>query len=608
MSEKFRKVINAPHIAAGKLKEKIKNTNPEKKFGKFARGAGIGTVGTAQFLLWLTKYVALDNQVIRASERGFANIKVGTNKEGKEKKFPKFIKKHSTATSIVSWWMFLAVLGGCGKMVFEEKDNVVGMEQSFDDEKFETGTYGDYFDRVRTITPFLIADLIAKEGVHVDENGMHTPYKDSNGIWTIGFGSTMLKDGTRVQEDTQPITNEEAYELAKWHLEEGETYFAMYCYDVAYGTVNIDDVNEAFAMGSIIYNAFSKLIEPGANRNSRERFTILRNLYKEYGRGLTDDMVIDVFNQYPVNEPTSFGQAWLSGEKPEVVADKLGNFLRDGRGLYWRRWLEAGLLTGDVTPQMLLDCPVNGVYEFFECMGGKREAFFTEDENGRHVNKETYAKFKEWLANPVNKKGLSLSRWKQVRDFMPEYALEACDGKVCTLGAKPSKKHRVQQRKVERETYVIDYENMYAEAMNAYNNGDYQGALDILKVLSSENPDNALLHNDLAVTYNHLGRYDDAIRHAKEILERIGDKSQYASAQYNAGYAYEQLGDLENALKNYELSVSNGNSRARSCVTRVRNQLNANKTIAFNSATGNIKSKMNNDTISLGEINAESRA
>ena len=611
MSEKFRKIVNAPHRAVKKLKENIMATEPQKTAGKIARGAGVATTGFIQGLLWFIEHFTLDNFVTRGGEKAFSKIKVGKNKDGKDKKFPKFIKKNPNFTSIVSWWMLLASLVGVGvankdKIADVAKDKIEKIKhrsQKIKEEEveeeievFEPGTFGAYFDRVRTITPFLIADLIAKEGVHV-ENGMHTPYLDSRGVWTIGFGSTMLKDGTRVKSTTAPITTEEAYELARWHLEEGETYFGMYCYDVAFDEVNINDPSEAFAMGSVIYNSFSKLIEDPNSRNCNERFTRLRNLYKENGRGLTDEMVRDLFAQYPVTAPTSFGSAWLGGEKPQEVADKLGNFLAGGRGLVWRRWLEAGILTGDITPQMLLDCPMSGVYEFFELMGGKRASFFKQDANGnRRVIKETYATFRDWLQNPTDRHGIPITSRKKVRDYLPDYALEACDGKVCELGDKASKKQRIHQKIVERETYVLNYEEAYALAVDAYNAGNYEDAAAQFEQLAADNPDNALLHNDLAATYNHLGRYDDAIKHAQEVVRRIGDKSQYAAAQYNAGFAYEQKGDLEKALANYKLAVANGSRRVQSDVTRVKNKLNGrtetkSKRVAFNEGAGRIKAK-----------------
>ena len=604
MSEKFRKVVNAPHRAVKKLKENIKATKPEKTAGKIARGAGVATTGFVQAMLWFIEHFTLDNFITRAGERGFAKIKVGKDKNGNDKKFQKFIKENPNFTAIVSWWMMLAAVTGVGAGIknkdkirnwlenpFEKIDNPFG---DVTEEKYEPGTYGAYFDRMKTITPFLIADLIAKEGVHM-KYGLHVPYLDSTGHWTIGFGSTMLKDGTHVTANTPPITTEEAYELARWHLEEGETYFGMYCYDVAFDKVDIDDVAEAFAMGSIMYNSFANLIEEPSDTNCKERFTNLRKLYKEYGRALTDEQVLEVFGKYPVVNMRKFGKAWLTGKKPQVVADQLGYFLKGGRGLIWRRWLEAGLLTGDITPQMLLDCPMGGLYDFFERKGGDREAFFSQDINGnRQVKRETYTEFKEWLKAPVDKGGYSLVSKEKVRDYMPLFALEACDGKECKLGDKASKKQQIKQKKVERDTYALDYDRQYELIMREYYAGNYKGAATMLEELLMAYPDNALLHNDLAVVYNHLGRYEDAIAHTREVVKRIGDKSQYAAAQYNAGFAYEQLGQLEKALANYKLSVANGNKKVQSDVTRVKNKMNKrtmskSKKVAFNTATGRVK-------------------
>ena len=113
-----------------------------------------------------------------------------------------------------------------------------------------------------------------------------------------------------------------------------------------------------------------------------------------------------------------------------------------------------------------------------------------------------------------------------------------------------------------------------------------RGRLDAV-VFSGGEP---LVHNDLAATYNKLGQYDDAVQQAREILHRIGDKSQYAAAQYNAGVAYEQLGDLRRALQNYELSVANGNKSVRDDVMRIRKKLKKQKITAFNYGADNIKS------------------
>lgn len=626
MSEKFREIVNTPHRAFGRLKTKIQNITPKKTVGKVVRGAGIGTTAVTQFLFWLSKYIALDNHVTRAGERGFSKIKVGKNKKGKDKKFPKFIKKNPNFTSIVSWWMMLAALGGTGKIVVnnvrdkteQSEDDDKAAEEEIENEKYEPGTYGAYFDKLQTITPFVIAGLIEYEGVRVNKNGMHVVYDDATGrplqpgetpkgTATIGFGSTVLKDGTKVTSYTQPITTEEAYELVRWHLEEGETYFGMYCYDTAFETIDINSVSEAMAIADVMYNGFSRFIEPDyldtrhkkPNRKLNDRFFILRQAYKDKGAGLTEEEVIENFRQYPADTTYSFGKAWLGGKSKQETANMLGNFLKGGPGIPVRRWVEAGLLTGNLSPEVLLDCPIDGLSEFRKYKGSKKSAFWKTDSNGNPIaNKETYQEFVEWLRNPVNAKGQSLAHWKKVRDYMPEYALATCDGKVCQLGDKAPTKQRVRQKEVERETYVLDYETAYASAIGAYKVGDYSSAAQQLEKLVDDNPNNALLHNDLAAAYNHLGMYDDAITHAQEIVKRIGDKSQYAAAQYNAGFAYEQKGDLQRALANYKLSVANGNSRVQSDVTRIKNKLNRqdnlkSKDTAFNEAAARIKQKSN---------------
>ena len=219
-------------------------------------------------------------------------------------------KRHFGLSTILTYAMAIGALGLTGKFAVNKiRDRI---EKSDDDETFKPETFGAYYDRMRSITPLLIGDLIAKEGVHVNKQGMHTPYLDSKGVWTIGFGSTKLKNGQRVTKNTQPISTEDAYELARWHLEDGETYFCLYCYDTEYKTVNVKDVNEAFGMGSIIYNSYSKLIEDKDSKNCKERFTLLRNLYEEKGFGVTDQEVKDLFAKYPVVAATSFGNACVS--------------------------------------------------------------------------------------------------------------------------------------------------------------------------------------------------------------------------------------------------------------------------------------------------------
>lgn len=70
--------------------------------------------------------------------------------------------------------------------------------------------------------PEVAVELVKKwEGLHrVDKaTGLVHPYVCPAGVWTIGYGSTRLLDGSPVRASTPPITEEEAEELMRHELE-----------------------------------------------------------------------------------------------------------------------------------------------------------------------------------------------------------------------------------------------------------------------------------------------------------------------------------------------------------------------------------------------------
>lgn len=634
MAEKFRKVVATPEQAAAKLRKIIEKTHPEKyvrarRTEKNADGTtgrfpelndtvaimGLGTAkwtawlaaGGAQFLLTLARWMTMDNVFLRKMENHFAGRNAG--KRRKTTKLSAIAKKYPNASAHILWWLGLAAVAGGGYFGTEIAPEVITQVKEWQNardaerwaEQEAQGTYRAFLNKIRPITPFIIADLIAKEGVHLDEHGLHKPYRDSGGVPTIGFGSTVLKDGSRVTMDTAPITTEEAYELARWHLEEAETYFVLYCYDVGLQNVNVNTTSEAFGMSSIMYNTYADIIEKPDDENYQNRFGELRKLLDEYGYAVSDEQVRHVFDKYPVTNLTSFGDAWINDSDANMMADKLGEFLAGGRGMQWRRWLEAGLLTGKITPQMMLDCPANGMYEFYKYMGKKKSAFFTGAVNSRQVNLDTYEIFQQWLKNPVDEKGHSLTKWNKVGDCLPGDILAYCQSGECKFDNKDFNKHIDKRKKVELETYTLGYDAQYKNAIAQYNAGEYAGAAQSFQDMIKKYPNNALLHNDLAATYNKLGQYNDAVQQAREILHRIGDKSQYAAAQYNAGVAYEQLGDYDRALMNYKLSVKNGNSRVANDVARVQKMIRG-KTIAFHDAADKLNVNGKTSGVDINQV------
>ncbi len=96
-------------------------------------------------------------------------------------------------------------------------------------------------------------------------------------------------------------------------------------------------------------------------------------------------------------------------------------------------------------------------------------------------------------------------------------------------------------------------ENSYQQALDYYKNKDYEQALSCFKNMRENGFDGADIHNDMAITYYNLGEYENCIKECQEVL-KTGEKELYPAANYNAGKAYEKLGNPAKALKNYQLA------------------------------------------------------
>ena len=457
MSEKFRKIVNAPHKAFGRARKKIAALKPKTIKGKAERATGVAVAGMFQFLLWAVKYAALDNQALRGIEK---NIKKNTKDKNS------FVARNPNLSSHILYYMMMAAMVAGGNAALNKNAEIEEMpdpvkteivaEPEIDTSNlpvYDANTFGAYLAKMQPITPLLIAHLVSLEGVCMDENGMHVVYDDATGkalkpgekakgIPTIGFGSTRLANGKAVTSRTAPITTQEAYELARNHIEEGETYLVMYCYEVGLG-IKFDDDKKAMMISSMVYNMGSSVIEEREDLNHRNRFEELRNMFKEYGFGIPDAKVRDLFKKYPVKNPTSFGKVLLGWDKKTKLGDVSGLYIKAGGrlapGLIYRRWIEAGLLSGDINPMEILDIPVAGLPEFYKMMcrkvgGDKKKAFFTENAAGRHVNYSTYANFHEWVKNPVDRNGHSLAGYTKVSDVLPSDVVAQCRSGQCQVG------------------------------------------------------------------------------------------------------------------------------------------------------------------------------
>ena len=458
----------------GILEKKYQQTKkyiPEGGIGEIRRIATLGGIDLAWFLFCLGKYTAkdlhtvfIDNAIINKFKEKNRNIKIKDSDSEFKQFFKKLQKSHPHAAARLKLWMlyslFVTLTVGGIKIGQHNRDDDKNAETELvlEDEQ-QSHTFADFKKNLEPITPWLIAQLISAEGVKLDADGLHKPYKDGNGIWTICFGSTRLKDGTAVTENTPHMTNEEAYELARWHLEDKETFFILYCYGVYDNKLLPKNTGEAFALASIVYNSATKFIEDENDENCRERFALLRQKYKEYGDEISDSIVLDIFQKYPIQNKKAFGKAWIDSHDPNLMAKAIGEYMKDGSGMHWRRWLEAGLITGDITPEDLLDCPIGGMSDFYLYMGGyqkyqktkhetlavakskeleiKKSSLWVKTSDGWIPKKSTYNDFKEWLTNPKTKeKGSGIESVivrKKVKDFLPEDILRKCMNGKCEV-------------------------------------------------------------------------------------------------------------------------------------------------------------------------------
>lgn len=592
-------------------RKQLTDLQEQGKISPNAQKAGNKIIDVAWFLFCLGKFGLKDSKKIFNNILHDNTLLIDKWEQDKQK----LQITNPRIKAVLQLWMVYALMimsvMGAGKIGKDKKDvsqtfkewkENKEIDKELDDAKQHT--FAAYQERLQPITPWLIAELIAAEGVHVNEQGLHTPYLDGNNNWTMGFGNTIHKDGSSVTQYSKPITTEEAYEWARWHLEEQETFFYLYCYSVFDNELTVRNTGEAFGLSSIMYNSGTKFIESKNDKNHKERFALLRDEYKKYGAAITDSVVANAFAKYPIRNKAGFGKAWIDSHQPQVMADSIGAYMLDGAGMHWRRWLEAGLITGDIQPNDLLECPIKGMYDFYIYMGGGsgrgqkgKFALWKETKNGLTPIKSTYEEFKKWLGNPqqldVKTGKLIPIKRKKVKDYLPANILSECQKGQCEFGGHIHKTKK--DKEISTQTYIIEFEDYYASAMQCYRQYNYQQALTILEKLSESNPNNALLHNDLALTYNKTGQYNEAIKHAQVIVRQIGDKSQYGAAQYNAGYAYEQLGNLQKALQNYGLALSNGNNAAREAIKRVRKniQKQKSKATAFNDGILKIQEKQN---------------
>lgn len=595
MAKKFREVVNIP---PKKLAEKIKgikeNEHPQTKGEKIKKGAKIAGLGVLEFISFAIKYGGFDNQLTRKLEKVYAEMKVGKNEQGQDKKFSSFIKKHPEFSSYMTWWLAILMVIGVakgGKFLKEisdsdekeggKKEVVIGETKEY------MKNYKDFKETLQPLTKLIVLDLVFKEGLHI-ENGMCAPYWDAQayggkGAWTVAAGLTVL-DGKPVTKNTPPLTIEKGIQKSIEFLENKETYFFAWCYTVGFEKFCIDTPEKARAIGSIFYNSCTNLVEDPNDRNVQERNTLLRALYKAKGDNVSAEEVKAAFKKYPPQALRNFGKVLKNGGDVNEWADALGGYLKEGRGMYWRRWFEGQIAKGNISVEDLLAMPYLGGKDFLDHMGGDRDSFFHRDKKGNStINDETLKEFKQWIQNPVDKNGNKITR-KTVAQMLGS-AIDSKD--IEEMKESAEKFMKIYNERVVT-TSLSDVIAM--QAQESFDNKDYNDAIDKWNKVLAMDGNNAQIMDNLAVAYIRNEQYNMALNILSKIIAG-GYTEQFKYAYYNIGTAYEGLGQIEDALSAYKNAKKYGNSAADKKISDLEGKTKKSKKTAYIQGSRRLNSK-----------------
>ena len=86
-----------------------------------------------------------------------------------------------------------------------------------------------------------------------------------------------------------------------------------------------------------------------------------------------------------------------------------------------------------------------------------------------------------------------------------------------------------------------------------YSNGQIQEALDAVKTLTKDYPNEPLLYNISGACYKEIGQLEEAF---KSFQKAVALKPDYAEAQYNLGVTIHELGQVDSAIKCYERALA----------------------------------------------------
>ena len=575
MTEKYRNAVNKPINLMRRGRKNISNMNPDTKAKKFLKGSALVGMGLAEFMMRFVKLVALDNKILRRLEKKLADINVGKDKNGYEKKFQAFIKKNPNLSAVAIWWAMLGMLiGGVNVANIKKsdkdadgvrkeiKDKRAGADKTVDlkiaqkeadinkklDKKYKMTSRAEIKRIVLENFAYTQATLFSTENYRTDwfcDN--KTGVKN-----TLGVGLYYLPDVNHPYDFTcakaakaslmynqyprqkgkkvpRGLTDDEVYEGIRWWfftMDNGYNFNQM-CVELENTGIELTprDLN---VIASVLFNS------PACCKK---------------------------LCRYMVDHPNN-RESWakyLLRVDDDVDKTRLKNF----SGLKGRRVHEI---------LMLLDIDNYGQDMFgvqIDCKRASAVSYSNRyfDKLRKDFSKVNLYEAKSVICNGVVENGVSvcqvIQRSSKYKDVVCGYCAD-----------------------IDRFLFVGERQKVYNQALAAYKSKDYETALrGFNKVIELEgvSPD---LFNDLAITYIHYQDYDKSIEMSQKALE-IGSDEDLSASYFNLGLAYEKKGDIKSAKKYYQRAVEYGNGVAKSKLDR----LSIGTACGFNNASRKVKRK-----------------
>ena len=597
MSKKFENIVNAPHRAFGRARDKL-------IYGKWPQGGKQRAVRVGkitfhtlmQFITWATKYLVLDNHLTRKLEKGLGQVQVKDDK-GNKTNIKKF-KNPNAVAHLIYYAMIFATAAGVD---LSQDDSVIKetVKEWIADltgkNKLENLVINPALDdtqwkqQMDAISPYVLAHLFSTEGY------IENAYYDDEGGGTLTFGAGFTINDKSHRDFAKKILGRPVGNGATISVEETRLLTQAWCQEKIYPKMKRQFTvpMPAKTFISLVVTAFNAGENTFANGNSGA----------------------------PVRDAVN------SGKSTEEVANLLVKQFGKIRNTQWggmpNKYAVCALyMTGKISDDAILNAISEAPYTLESVL--KKDSVYLSKfdaktmEKGRLLVYDSGAK-KSRASGIVEIENINQvlqqqqyrvtkgTQQKPVKDYMTEYEVQVMrEGKLYhgadldfTVAEKKSKKQDVE---------VSASEKLNEEGEAFFFDGKYKQAIEKFEEALKEDPKNYIVYSNLSIAYYKNHDYQKGLQVVQGLIqskyfEYMPDNIK-AYTYYNAALCREKLGDKATsnstkqehyvkAKQNIELAKQKSGQSYDGFVSRLNKKLGSgkNKKMAFNYGVKQVRQK-----------------